>query len=422
MLDIKFIREHQKEVEKITKDKNIKLDLEHLLKLDDERKTILGEIETLRAERNQIGGGKDNIEKARFIKKALSDLEPKLNEISEEILELSLHVPNIISADTPIGDETKNKVVSKHGKIKDFSFEPKNHVELGKNLDIFDLERGAKVSGFRGYFLKREGAVLHFALMQFALAKMIKNGFIPFITPTLVNRMSLVGSGHFPFGKDEIYQIANPGKLCSGDDVSEPMYLAGTAEPALLAYYANEIINEKDLPIKFCGFSPCYRSEIGSYGKDTKGLFRVHEFMKIEQMVICQDNIAESNKWLETLRKNSEEILEDLELPYRVVQIASGDMGAGKYKMYDIETWIPSQKSYRETHSDSNLTDWQTRRLNIRYKDKTGKKHYPYALNNTALATPRILIAILENHQQKDGSILIPKALQKYCGFSKITR
>jgi seryl-tRNA synthetase len=436
MLDINYIRSNKEKVKKIAKDKNIEVDIEKLIKLDSQRKDIKIRIEKLREERNNIASqigkyyadGKtkeaDKLKlKAEAIKKMLQDIEPEYREIDENILEISLHIPNIYSKDTPIGaDATKNVVVYQSDKPKKMDFPISDHIQLGKKLDILDLERGVKVSGFRGYYLKNEGAILHMALMQYAFHKMVQKGFSPMIVPTLVHKHSLIGSGHFPFGKDEIYQIANPGKLADGSKITENTYLVGTAEPSLLAYRMDEIIEEKELPIKMCGFSQCYRSEVGSYGKDTKGLFRLHEFSKVEQVIICKDDPYQTDKLFEELRQNAEEILKDLDLSYQVIQICTGDMGAGKYKMYDIETWMPSLGKYAETHSNSNLTDWQTRRLNIRYKNQSGEKIYPYALNNTALASPRIIIALLENHQQKDGSIKIPQVLHKYCGFTKISK
>ncbi len=436
MLDINFIRKNKAKVIKAAKDKNLKVDVEKLLSLDAERKDLNMRVDKLREERNRIATeigrlyADDKVKeadrlkkKAETIKKMLHDLEPELAIYSEEILEISLHVPNIPSKDTPIGlNESKNQVISKHGTPKKFDFKAKDHVTLGKELDIIDLERGVKVSGFRGYYLKGKGAQLHMALMHYAFDKMTKTGFTPMIVPTLVRKDALIGSGHFPFGKEEIYEIANPGKLADGSKITDSTYLVGTAEPSLLAYRMNEVIDEKELPIKMCGFSQCYRSEVGSYGKDTKGLFRLHEFSKIEQVIICKDDPYSADKLFEELRTNAENILKDLELSFQILQICTGDMGAGKYKMYDIETWMPSLGKYAETHSNSNLTDWQTRRLNIRYKAQDGKKVYPYALNNTALASPRILIALLENHQQKDGSIKIPKALHKYTGFTEIKK
>ena len=279
-----------------------------------------------------------------------------------------------------------------------------------------------KVSGFRGYFLKNEAVLLQLALIFHAILKMASKGFELMITPTLLKEFTLIGSGHFPSGKEDIYQVANPGKLADGTFIKEPLFLAGTAETPLLAYFSDVIFEESDLPVKVCGFSQCYRSEVGSYGKDTKGLYRLHEFMKVEHIVLCKNDNKESDQWLEKMRLNSEEILKDLKLPYRVVQICSGDMGAGKRKMYDVEAWMPSRNNYGETHSASNVTDWQPRRLNIRYKTTKGEIKYVHALNDTVLASPRILIAILENYQTKDGKVKVPKILQKYLGFKTISK
>ncbi|MFH1232993.1 MAG: serine--tRNA ligase, partial [Patescibacteria group bacterium] len=254
---------------------------------------------------------------------------------------------------------------------------------------------------------------------MYALEKLIKNGFTPMIPPTLVKNFALFGSGYFAGEKynsdvDEIYKIANDDKLSDGTVKKEDKFLIGTAEPSLLAYHSDEILNEKDLPIKFAGFSQCYRSEIGSYGKDTKGIYRVHEFMKVEQVVICRANIEEAEKLHQEIMAMSKELHQDLEIPYRQIQICTGDMSAGKYKMFDLEAWMPSRDGYGETGSASNFLDWQSRRLNVKYRDENGEKKYVYMLNNTALPSPRTLIAILENNQQKDGSIIVPKVLRKY--------
>ncbi len=433
MLDIKFIRQNKKIVEDACKKKNVKCDIGKLLDLDEKRIKAKQELEAVAAEKNKaskaIPVAKDTMERDAIINamKALDqntgNMEKKSKELEDEFHDLMLEIPNIPSDDSPEGkDESGNVEVSKWGKLPKFDFAVKDHIQLGKDLDLIDVEAGAKTSGFRGYYLKNEAVFLHFAVFWHALNLMREKGFTIFVPPTILREFAFVGSGHFPAGKDELYQIGNPGKLESGDDVKEPLYLTGTAEPSLLAYHAGQILNEKDLPIKMCGISQCYRSEVGSYGKDAKGLYRVHEFMKVEQVVICKNDIEESSKWLETMREISQDILKDLELPHRVLSICTGDMGAGKYKMYDIETWMPSRDAYGETHSDSNLTDWQSRRLSTRYRDKEGNIQYPHMLNNTVVASPRILIAILENYQQKDGSVAIPKVLQPYLGgMTKIT-
>jgi len=401
--------------------------------LDRRRRELLQALEDMKAQKNraskEIQKAKDKEAKEVIILKMReldgnSDrITSDFQKIDEEFHKLMLEVPNIPSEDSPVGaSEESNREIERWGSPPKFDFPIKDHIQLGKELDLIDIEAGVRTAGFRGYYLKNEAVLLHFALMWHAIDKMRKKGFGLFVPPTLLREFALIGSGHFPAGRDEVYQIGNPGRLESGETTKEPFFLAGTSEPALLAYYANRILEEKDLPVKACGFSQCYRSEVGSYGKDTKGLYRLHEFMKVEQVVICRADIEESNNWLEEMRKIVQEILKDLKLPHRVVDVCTGDMGAGKYRMYDIETWMPSRNAYSETHSDSNLTDWQTRRLGIRYRDEKGKIKFAYALNNTVIASPRILIAILENYQKKNGSIEIPKVLRKYLGIKKIKK
>jgi len=425
MLDINFIRENLKELEKVSKQKGVEIDYKQLLKLDDKRRDLIAKIDDLRKRRNEIANllkdpkqrNEKVISEGKEIKNEITELETKYKVVLEEYEIIMLRVPNVISKDTPVGkDDKDNKEVATWGKIPKFKFAIKDHMQLGKELDLIDLERGVKVSGFRGYYLKNEAAEMHMALLNYAFNKLVEKGFTPFITPTLVRSMALTGSGHFPASKDEIYQIQNPGKQESGELISEPLYLSGTSEPALLAYRADETLKEEELPLKYCGFSTCYRSEAGSYGKDAKGLYRLHEFMKVEQVVICPADIKLGLKYLEELRGIAEEILQDLKLPYHVVAVCTADMGAGKYKMYDIETWMPSRNAYSETHSDSFLTDWQARRLNLKYKTKDGELKYAFTLNNTGLASPRILIAIWENYQNEDGSITIPEVIRPYMG------
>lgn len=422
MLDIKFIRENSKKVKRAIKNKNVKgVDIDRILDLDKKRREILQQAQQLRAEQNKLG--RKNIAQAKKLKEKQKPLTAKLQEIEEKYHQLMLLVPNIYSEDTPVGkDESSNKEIYQKGEIPKFDFPIKDHIELGENLDLVDFERGVKTSGFRGYYLKNEAALLHFALLWHAFLKMVAKGFSPMFPPTILKEFALIGSGHFPLSKEDVYQIANPGKLADGKDIKEPVFLAGTSEPSLLAYFSDNTLKEEELPKKICGFSQCYRSEVGSYGRDTKGLFRLHEFTKVEQVVLCKADIKESNHWLEEMCQYSQEILEELKLPYRVIQICTGDMGVGKYKMYDIETWMPSRRAYCETHSDSNLTDWQSRRLNIKYRTKSGDKKFVYALNNTVLASPRILIAILESYQQKDGSIRLPEILHQYLPFKEIRR
>jgi len=430
MLDIKFIRQNPNLVKDACEKKRMKVDIDRLLETDEKRREALQAVEDMRAQKNKANEEirKASREEKETIVLKMRELDSNSDRIGEEFKkwdkefqELMLQVPNIPSKDSPIGpDDTFNKEVEKWGNPPKFDFKIKDHIQLGKDLNLIDLEAGVKTGGFRGYYLKNEAVLLHFALMRLAMDKMKSKGFDLFVTPTILKEFALVGSGHFPFGREEVYQIRNPGCIETGEAIKEPLFLGGTAEPALLAYYADKILEEKDLPVKMCGISQCYRSEAGSYGKDTKGLYRLHEFMKVEQIIICKADIGESDKWLEEMKNIAQEALRELKLPHRVVAVATGDMGAGKYKMYDIETWMPSKNKYGETQSDSNLTDWQTRRLGIRYRDKAGEIKYAFSLNNTVLASPRILIAVLENYQQKDGSIKVPLILQKYTGIKVI--
>lgn len=423
MIDINFIRDNQDLVKKAIRDKQMGDGslIDRLVLVDDRRRQLIKLIDDLRSQRNEAAREKD-IDLGREIKVKLQELEPQLKKAEGQYRELMLQVPNLPSDDTPIGKgDEDNRVIETWGKVPKFSFSPLDHIELGKRLDLIDLERGAKTAGFRGYYLKNEAAKLHFAVLFYAWQKIIEAGFTPMVPPTILREFALIGSGHFPFGKEDVYQIANSSRLASGEESGEPEYLAGTAEPSLLAYFTNTTLKEADLPVMVAGWTPCYRSEAGSYGKDTQGIYRIHEFAKVEQVVLCRADDQVSDQWLEKMKDVSAGILQDFNLPYRVVKVCTGDMGAGKRKMYDIETWMPSRNGYGETHSDSNLTDWQSRRLNIRYLNQKGEKVFVHALNNTVLASPRILIAILENNQQKDGSVLIPKVLQDLVGTDKIT-
>jgi seryl-tRNA synthetase len=435
MLDIKFIRENKKDVQEAAKNKQIDLDVEKLLLLDEKRLTLLQEIEELNAQKNnlndEISKAKDKkpvIAKGKIIKDKLSELDPEYKKIKKEYDSLMVKVPMVPSEDTPIGkSEDDNKVIFESEK-PNFDFEPKDHIEIGEALDIIDFDRGAKISGYRGYYLKNEGAMLVMAMMQYAFQKMISKGYLPMLPPTLAKENVLFGSGYFKGVEydgdvDEIYQVATSDKEADGKKSSDKKFLVGTAEPVLLAYYSGEVLDERDLPLKFCGFSPCYRSEIGSYGKETKGLYRVHEFYKVEQVVIAPASVDLTNEIQKEMVDVSKEMHEELGLPYRQLQICTADMGTGKYKMFDIEAWMPGMDRWGETGSASNLKDWQSRRLNIRYKDFENKKHYPYLLNNTALPSVRPLIAILENFQQEDGSVIIPEVLRPWMGgIEKISK
>ena len=412
MLDINFIRQNPKLVKEAARKKRVPVDIDHLLEIDEKRRKLVSQVDRLRGKRNILAKQRpteETIEKGKKLKAEIKKLEEELRPLEKEFRELMLQVPQIPAKEVPEGKSDKdNKPIKYWGKKPKFDFPIKNHIELAKNLDLIDFERGVKVSGFRGYFLKNEAVLLCFGLWDYALKHLMKKGFVPLQAPSLVKELPLIGTGWFPLGKDDVYAT------------SDDLFLSGTAEIPVTAYHSGEILKEEELPKKYVAFSPCFRTEAGSYGKDTKGIFRLHEFMKVEQVVICKAEEKESIHWHEEITKNAEEIVQALGLHYRVVLNCTGDLGLGQVKKYDIECWVPSQKRYRETHSSSYFFDFQTRRLNIRYRTKKGEIKFAHSLNNTAVATPRILTAVLENYQQKDGSVKVPKILQRYVGKETI--
>ncbi|TSC86519.1 MAG: seryl-tRNA synthetase [Parcubacteria group bacterium Gr01-1014_8] len=422
MLDIKFIRENKDIVAAGARKKHIDVDIDRLLQLDDKRRELQQALEAKRAEQNNasnaIAGAKNDRERQELIarmqqvKETMKMEETSLEEILKEWRALMVRVPNVPDISVPDGDsDADNKEVKKWGEAAEFEFELKNHSELMLMHDMADLERGAKVAGFRGYFLKNDGARLVWALERFVQDRfMNREGFVPVVVPSMVRREPFIGTGYLPQSEEDLY------KTQDGD------YLAGTAEVAAMGYYMDEIVDKRLLPIKFFAFSPCFRREAGSHGKDTKGLFRIHEFVKYEQVVLCEANHEESVRHHEELTANSEALLQELKLPYRVVLNCGGDIGLGQVKKYDIEAWMPSEKKYRETHSSSYFHDFQSRRLNIRYRDDDGTLKFVHSLNNTALAMPRILCQIVENNQHSDGSISIPEVLRGYVGKDVISK
>lgn len=410
MLDIKYIRENKEKVQIAAKNKGREVDIDKIISLDDQRIALQQEIDNLRRLRNE-NAKERKVEEGKKLKEQISLKEADLKKTEEELKNLMLTVPNVPLDGVPIGkDSSGNIEVRKVGEPPKLDFTPKDHIELGKSLDIIDTERGSKVAGFRGYFLKNEGALLEMAVLWYAMKKLVSKGMTPFIPPVLVKEFALFGNGQFPWGREEVYNLEK-----------DEVFLAGTAEVPLCAYHADETFNESDLPKKYAGYSACFRREAGSYGKDTKGIYRLHQFNKIEQVIFCKNDINESLKWHDWLLNNSEEILKDLKLPYRVMLMCTGDMGEPQIKKYDIETWMPSRNSYGETQSDSIMGEFQARRLNIRYRTKDGQSKFVHMLNNTAIASPRILIPILENYQQKDGSVIIPEVLREYVGKEIIT-
>jgi seryl-tRNA synthetase len=416
MLDIKFIRENKDIVQAGAKKKLIDIDIDALIALDDARLKEMKEIEVLRGEINRVSNdiARDQdpalkiqlIEEMRAVKEDIKSKEEKLKPIMEEWQKMMVKVPNIPDMSVPEGkSDEENVEVRSWGEKPVFNFTPKSHVELMLMHDMADYERGSKTAGFRGYFLKNDGARLQWALQHFVEDRfMNRDGFTPMIVPSLVRREPFMGTGYLPQSEEDLYKT------------QDSDYLAGTAEVSTMGYYMNEIVDKKDLPIKFFSFSPCFRREAGSHGKDTKGVFRIHEFIKYEQVVLCEASHEESVRLHEEITANSEALLQELGLPYHVVVNCGGDLGLGQVKKYDIEAWMPSDNKYRETHSSSYFHDFQTRRLGIRYKDENGKLQFVHSLNNTALAMPRVICQIIENYQQADGSIKIPEVLQKYMG------
>lgn len=421
MLDIKYIRANAEVVKAAVKNKNLTgtVDIDRLLAVDEDMRKVSVELDDLRAQRNQlddqIKSAKSQeerapaIEKATALKPQIQELEAKLAELKPEFDKLMLWVPNVPAVDVPVADsEDGNVVLYEKGTKPTFDFQPKEHMDLAESLNLIDTKRGAKIAGFRGYFVTGRGMLLEQALLRYALDFMVEKGFTPMNVPIMVDKKWLTGTGYFPWGEDDHYYTQdNEG-------------LVGTAEVSLTAYYADEVLEEKDLPIKLAGLSTCFRREVGSHGKDTKGVFRVHTFNKVEQVVLAVADEDETRKLHDQMRDYAEEILQGLGLHYHVLLMCTGDMGAGQRKKYDIETWFPGQNKFRETHSDSYFLDFQARRLNMRYRTKSGELKYVYTLNNTVAATPRLLAAVLENYQQKDGSIIVPEVLRKYTGFDVI--
>lgn len=424
MLDSKFIRENKELLVEAARKKHVVIDLERLLALDEKRRTLIVAVDELRRLHKEASdtitslSGEvrtDAIAKIKTEKDKLSHKEFELKTVEDEYNDAMLLVPNIPDPSVPEGaSDAENQEIRDWKPGGDDTELPsleslgeaggRDHLKIMQEHDMLDTERGTKVSGFRGYFLKNDGAMLVFSIWRLTLDHLIQKGFMPFLAPALVRRENFLGTGWFPQAEEDVYKT------------QDDLYLSGTAEVPMMGYHANEILAESELPKTYAAFSPCFRREAGSHGKDAKGIFRVHEFFKVEQVVLCRAEHQESVKWHEELTRNSEEIMQALEIPYRVVVNCGGDLGLGQVKKYDIEGWLPSEKRFRETHSASYFHDFQTRRLNIKYRDAEGKLHFAHSLNNTAIATPRILEAFLENHQKPDGSIAIPKALQPYFG------
>ena len=423
MLDMAFIRAHPDVVKEAARVKNNTLDIDHLLEVDRSVLALQRQVEEARAEQKTLSksiqqAGKDKalrdtlIAQGKQLAERLKAMEPQLRELEDERQQLLYYVPNIPDPSAPIGnDESDNVPIRYWGEKPQYSFEPRDHYTLMQNLDVIDIERAVKIAGARSYALKGDAARLELALMHFAMDRMAAKGFTPMIVPAMARDFCFIGNGQFPKGRDQVYAVEE-----------EDTFLVGTAEVSLTGMFKDEILKFDELPLKFVGYCPCFRKEAGTYGKDTRGAFRVHQFQKIEQYIICKADHAESVYWHEQLIANAEELVKALELPYRVVNVCTGDMGDGKVGMYDLECWMPSENRYRETHSCSYFHEWQARRVNIRYRDEDGRVKFVHTLNNTAIASPRILLPFFEVHQQRDGSIRIPEALRPYMGGQESIR
>jgi seryl-tRNA synthetase len=419
MLDIKFIRDNLELVKMGAAKKRMTVDFDALIALDDTRKQLLTSMETKKAEQNTVSRDIVNtpteshraelISNMKLLKEEIQKEEETLRDIMQKWQALMLQVPNIPDMSVPDGkDDSDNQEIKTWGEKPQFAFEPKSHVDIMTKLGMVDFERGTKVHGFRGYYLQKAGARLSWAIWNYAQEFFLARGFDPLLVPAIVRKSNLYGTGHLPNEAEDVYKT------------QDEDYLIGTAEVSTMGYYTDDILEHSELPIKWLSFSPCFRREAGSHGKDTKGLIRVHEFFKLEQVILCEASHEESVKWHEWLNRNTEEFIESMQIPYRTVLNCGGDIGQGQVKKYDIELWVPLEQTYREISSASYFHDFQTRRFNIRYKDGEGKLRYAHSLNCTAIPTPRILVSLIENFQQADGTVKIPPVLAPYFGADTI--
>lgn len=413
MLDIKFIRENVDVVKKATRDKRFDVDIDRLVELDSRRRDLLYESEQKRARRNEVASEIPKasneerpalIEEGKALKARVSEIEEELGAVTEEYERLLLMVPNVPLDEVPVGEgEEDNVEVRRVGEIPEFDFEPRDHEELGEMLGILDKPRGIKVAGARSYLLRGAGALLEQAIIRMAIDILLEREYELVTGPVMVNEDALVGTGFFPYGKEDTYHLERDDK-----------YLIGTSEVVLVSLNRDEILDPEALPLRYTGLSPCFRREAGSAGKDTRGVYRVHQFTKVEQVIICLDDAEASRALHDELLSNSETLLQRLGIPYRVALACTGEIGLGQVLKHEIESWMPSRSAYSETHSCSSLYDYQARRSMIRYRHEDGNTRYCYTLNNTMVASPRILIPLLENFQQADGSVVIPEALRPY--------
>ena len=423
MLDVKYIREHSQLVKQAAENKGIEINIQQLLDVDEERRSLQKRIDDLRAEQHKANDEiaqaddaqkQEKIKLMRKIALEVKDLERIHSKVEQEFKEAMMMVPNIPSDEVPVGQTDEDNVeVKVVGDVPQFDFEPKDHIELGKALGMIDTDRGVKITGSRGYYLTGVGSQLEIALMTYALDFLRERGFTQFSTPLMTYEDYFFGTGYFPWGQEETFKAV---------DKEKEQRLIGSSEITLCAYHADEMMSPDEFPKRYTSWTPCFRTEVGSYGKDTHGLYRLRQFNKVEQVIVCENDDAKAMELFHEIQKNAEDFMETLELPFRVMKLCTGEMGAPQKYKHDIETWMPSRQSYGETHSCSWMGDFQARRLNIRYKDANGNTQFCQTLNNTLAASPRLLIPLLEVHQQADGSVKLPQVLHKYMnGLAVIT-
>lgn len=415
MIDIKLIRENPQKFKDGAKAKRFSVDIDRLISVDAALLDVKKKLQDIATEKNRLGKEipKLSPEERKTALEALSrlkDQEASLNEqtktLQPEFDDLMGQVPQTPAPEVPFGeDDTQNVELRTWGAIREFDFEPKDHMQLGLALDIIDMERGVKLAGTRNYFLKGDGALLHWAVLRFSVDHMVSKGYTPMMVPLLMRDEAMRGTGYFPGAEEQTYQMERDG-----------LNLVGTAEVPLTAYHSGEILSADQLPIKTVGLSTCFRREAGAAGKDTYGLYRIHQFDKVEQVIIGENDEEKSKLYHQEILANSEAVLQAMGLPYRVVNVCTGDLGRGQVQKYDIETWMPSRKSFGETHSASRFYEFQARRMNLRYKTESGKNVFCHTLNNTVIASPRVLIPILELYQNADGTVTIPEVLRPYMG------
>ncbi len=415
MIDIKLIRQNPQLFKDGAKAKKFDVDIDELLAIDATLLDVKKKLQDITTEKNRLGKEIPRLdgEKKQACLKTLSELktleaelEQKIKELQPQFDALLLQVPQPPAPEVPYGeDDTQNVEIRRWGTIRQFDFEPKDHIQLGQMLDIIDVERGVKLAGTRNYFLKGDGALLHYAVLRFAMDFMVQRGYKPMVVPLLMRDEAMRGTGYYPGAEEQTYRMER-----------DELNLAGTAEVPLTAYYMGELLSEEMLPVKFVALSSCFRREAGAAGKDTYGLYRIHQFDKVEQVIIGENDEAKSIAYHHEILANSEAVLQALNLPYRVVNVCTGDLGRGQVQKFDIETWMPSRNSFGETHSASRFYEFQARRMNLRYRTSKKQNLYCHTLNNTVIASPRVLIPILELYQNADGSITIPEVLRPYMG------